>query len=211
LRDERKVEASRGCVSYNTVSGSSLKNSSPLKAFVFGEHAIFFPAAVLLAGDAMKKTVLFLVFIAKAATGQPSLVWDNFHAPSYPQMARMGHITGDVTVELALSAGNTAVIQKSTSHPVLILAAEESIKASKLHCSDCESGKIFTVAFHFAVADHACSYVDAPSTAKLDNPESVSVIAEPLCTEEIDPVIHTKKVRGARCLYLWRCKEVSHE
>lgn len=173
-----------------------------------GEHAIFFSAAVLLAEDAMKKTALFLVLIAKAATGQASLVWDNFHAPSYPQMARIGHIIGDITVELALSAGNTAVIQKSTGHPVLILAAEESIKASKLHCSDCESGKIFTVTFHFTIADHACSYAGSPSTAKLDSPESVSVIAEPLCTETIDPVIHAKKVRGARCFYLWRCKNV---
>ena len=153
----------------------------------------------------MYKSVLLLLFLIGLSSQKPTLVWESFHAAAYPDLARLAHIAGSVEVEFTLSTENAVTIQKSTGHPVLVAAAEEVIKSSRFRCSDCETQRAFAVIFNFTIAEHPCQRTMAPATVTLETIDRVSVIAEPVCTEEIDPVIRSRRARSARCLYLWRC------
>jgi len=159
----------------------------------------------------MLKTAFFLLLAQVSAGQRPTLVWESFHPPEYPQVAQIAHITGLVRVEFTLDQGKVSTVQKITGHPLLIPAAEETIKASKLSCAHCENGTAtFRVNFDFKFSDHDCDEAqrNSPYTAWLDSEEHISVIAEPVCTN--DPIVVTvsRKVRSPRCLYLWRCSSV---
>jgi hypothetical protein len=156
------------------------------------------------------KAFLFVLLIAGNTLGQqPVLVWDDFHAFAYPRNAQIAHIVGQVTIEFTLEANSAVVIKKSSGHPLLAPAAEETLKASKLHCVDCKDGVTnFMVVFDFSMANHDCDEAEKhpSSSSKLDNPTHVSFIAEPVCTN--DPAVRYTKVRSIQCLYLWRCKKI---
>lgn len=162
----------------------------------------------------MCQFVLMAVFVAGQSLAQaPVLVWDDFHPPAYPRSAQIVHIMGPVTVEFTLEPNNAVAIKKSTGHPLLVPAADETIKTSKLHCVNCADGvATFAVVFNFTFAEHDCDEAEEnpPSSARLESSTRVSLIAEPVCTS--DPRVVTtrryRKVRSIQCLYLWRCKRV---
>ncbi|HKV95211.1 MAG TPA: energy transducer TonB [Candidatus Angelobacter sp.] len=160
----------------------------------------------------MCQFVLIAVFVAGEALAQgPILVWDDFHPPVYPRSAQIAHIMGPVTIEFTLQPNNAVAIKKSTGHPLLVAAAEETIKSSQLHCINCpDDAAIFAIVFDFTFANHDCDEAGKhpSSSAKLESSTHISFIAEPVCT--IDPATVTtrryRKVRSIQCLYLWRCK-----
>lgn len=160
----------------------------------------------------MRNAVLFVLLVAAKAFGQePTLIWDDFHAPAYRMDAQLARIQGPVIIEFTLDTDNVVAIKKSTGHPLLLPAALETIKTSKLHCDNCEPDvTTFTVVFNFAVANHDCEEAERhpPSTVKLDSSSHVSFNAEPLCTKDPVEVRRYRNVRSIQCLYLWRCKKV---
>jgi TonB family protein len=155
----------------------------------------------------MRKVLLLGVLIATGAVAQgPSLRWEEFHPPVYPQMARVARIQGQVALQFTLQHEGTVALQKSTGHPLLVQAAEESLKTSKLGCDDCKDlTPIFTVVFDFQVAEHDCrdQEVTPKQRANLNGTNRVSIVVQPECTD--DPIVHYKRVRSLRCLYLWKC------
>ena len=163
----------------------------------------------------MYQFVLMVLFVVGQAKAQgPVLVWDDFHPSAYPRMAQVAHITGPVIVEFTLEPNNVVTIKKSTGHPLLVPAAEETIKTSQLHCINCEDGvTTFAVIFDFAIANHDFAEANAnpPFRAKLNGPTHVSLIAEPVWI--IDPAAarQYRKVRSIHCFYLWRCKWVPED
>jgi|SRR5437588_1711981 len=168
----------------------------------------FLPQAFTRRGP-MRKTAFFLLLMAQMAAGQKlNLIWENFHATEYPRTAQIAHITGPITVEFTLNEDGTATIGKASGHPLLVPAAVETIKSSRFRCSACEKESAFTVEFNFAIADHNCEQAKPgpPYVAKLESADHVSVIAEPVCTE--DPAVAYRKVRALHCLYLWRCGKI---
>jgi len=153
--------------------------------------------------------ILFL-FLLMAMLRAPALVWEDFHPPQYPRAALIAHIEGLVTIQFSLDTDGTVTIKNSSGPRILVAAAEESVKASKLRCDSCGTAAAsFGVVFDFEIARHSCNdpEINFPPTAKLETLNRVSVTAEPVCTK--DPVVRTekvqKKVRSIRCLYLWRC------
>jgi hypothetical protein len=157
----------------------------------------------------MQKTALLLLLVAQMAAGQaPRLIWKSFHAPDYPRDAQIAHVIGLVTVEFTLNENGTATIGKTSGHPLLIPPAVDTIKSSELRCSACDRESVFIVYFNFSMADHNCQQARlVPAyTAKLRSADTVSVIAEPVCTE--DPVVPYVKKRSFQCLYLWKCRKI---
>lgn len=155
----------------------------------------------------MQKILLLLLLVAQGTSRpNPSLVWENFHAPEYPRDAQIAHIAGTVKIEFTIGRNGVITIGKSTGHPLLVPAAEKGVKASKFSCKDCEDNtEALAVVFDFSIANHDCreAEMNPPYTAKLDSNGHVSIIAEPVCTS--DPVVKTVHKRSLRCLYLWKC------
>jgi TonB family protein len=155
------------------------------------------------------KILLLFLFVAMTTAGETStLVWKSFHAPEYPRDAQIAHITGRIKIEFTLNDDGTATITKTSGHPLLLPKAVDTIKTSHFTCSACGKESVFTVEFNFNFADHNCEEAARHPryTSAMEDPEHVSVKAEPVCTA--DPRVSYVKVRSLRCLYLWKCGKI---
>ncbi|HET9837192.1 MAG TPA: energy transducer TonB, partial [Candidatus Angelobacter sp.] len=135
----------------------------------------------------MPKTLFLLLLAANVIAGQrPTLSWKSFQAPEYPQTARIAHIMGRTTVEFTLKDDGTATIRNTTGHPLLLQAAVDTIKSSRFACSACGRESVFKVEFDFSFAVHSCEEAKRHPryTSGLEDPDRVSVQAEPVCTED---------------------------
>lgn len=157
----------------------------------------------------MKALLLLMWFWGVMQT--PRLRWVDFHPPQYPQMARVANIDGPVTVKFVFGANGSIEVKESSGHPILVQAAIESLKASKLVCDGCgQNEPEFSVVFDFKFAGEESqnSELNNSSGAALDSPNHVTIITT-VFTERLaitDPRgIVTKRVRSVRCLYLWKC------
>jgi Gram-negative bacterial TonB protein C-terminal len=158
-------------------------------------------------------TIVLLLFLMAQGAGnpRPSLIWENFDAPEYPRTAQIAHIAGAVTIEFTIHSDGAIVIERSIGHWLLIPAAEQTIRTSKIRCGECENGTgRFSVVFDFSIASHDCSEsgTDPPYTAKLDSTTHISIIGEPICIRDPAVTITTVHRRSWQCLYLWKCKTI---
>jgi hypothetical protein len=151
------------------------------------------------------KPILFLILSTSIFSLQaPKLNWMSFYPPEYPRVAQIAHIEGKVTLKLALQAGEVVGIQEQAGHPMLVPAAIQSLKMSRLGCMDCSNeAQTFTVVFDFQVASHDCNDPEVPTRATLDSPTHVTITSQAVCT--YDPIATYRKIRSIHCLYLWRC------
>jgi TonB family protein len=134
---------------------------------------------------AMRECLLFLVLLATGQGAQhPSLHWDDFHGPVYPQMARIAHIYGRVVLKITVRPDGTITIREVEGHPILVLAAKDSVQKSKIGCDGCgDEPHTFSVTYEFKIAD----------------PPRLPVSTPP------PPAIRHRQVRSMRCMYLWKC------
>jgi len=135
------------------------------------------------------RNAILLVCLAITAVAQeePTLTWIFFSEPAYPQMARIAHISGPVTLEITLQPGGEFAVSRATGHPILIQAAKDSIQRSKLMCEGCGGQQhTFSVVYQFKIDDPP---PPAPDAAR------------------IAPV-NRRRDRSLRCMYLWRCGQV---
>jgi TonB family protein len=139
-------------------------------------------------------TVMRLVsicfFLSSAAFAQePRLEWALRREPVYPQMARIAHVEGEVWITIELDPQGTIIsLQPLSGHPILIQAAVESLRESKLICRDCDGkSAVFTVLYRFKMPD--------PQPVNRDSEASVHYLAG----EALAPVA-SHRVRSGRCL-----------
>jgi TonB family protein len=99
----------------------------------------------------MQKIPLLLLLIGQVTAGTtPKLRWENFHGPEYPRTAQIAHISGTVIVEFTIGSNGTVAIQEATGHPLLVPAAEQTIRRSKISCDHCENHTgAFEVVFRY--------------------------------------------------------------
>ncbi len=136
------------------------------------------------------KTAVLLIFFATDALAtnaicqDATLTWIVFKEPVYPQMARIAHIQGRVTLEITLQPDGAVAIERATGHPILVQAAKDSVQESILGYEGCgEESHTFMVAYEFRMPDVAPQIAPpAPVSARL---------------------LH--RVRSIRCMYLWKC------
>lgn len=136
---------------------------------------------------------LFFILTASAFAQEPRLKWVTRVQPVYPQMARIAHIEGEVWMEIELDPQGTIVnLLPLSGHPILVQAADDSLRRSKFACENCGEGSaFFSLVIRF----------------KMDDPPRATSAPCP-ATNEGSPTgtgAAARKRRVARCLYLWRC------
>jgi len=130
----------------------------------------------------MRIVFLLLCFVVNATAQEPRLNWIVFEEPVYPQMARIAHISGRVTLKIIANPDGTFIIGQRAGYPILVVAAQDSFQKSKLSCEDCGAEPHnFTIVYEFRIPDPPPAII-APH-----------------------PVVRRQKERSIRCLYLWRC------
>lgn len=136
--------------------------------------------------------------------------------PIYPQLARQARITGDVVLALQIRQNGTLEsVQLVSGHPILKDAAVDSAKKSEFQCRDCKEeltsfSLIYT--FGFSEEEACCRGLDGSADAETPQKQPdvtrsnnhITVVAQPLCI--CDPPAELRKVRSAKCLYRWRCR-----
>jgi len=145
------------------------------------------------------------VFLTKLAT------------PFYPPLARQTRITGDV--ELMLEIKENGSIQSAivvSGHPLLKQAALDSAQSSQFECRNCGQGvQSYRLFYSFQLGP--TRYCTETSDGSKDNQQEgpyprviqsqnhVTVVDQPVGTCDPAFTVTWKKVRTAKCLYLWRC------
>ncbi len=134
--------------------------------------------------------------------------------PIYPPLARQARISGDVDLELRIRHdGSIESAQAVSGHPMLKEAALDSAKKSEFECNSCrEEFTTYSLIYTFALTtgEKCCEAIKNSDgkehgllTGVSESDNHVTIIAEPTCI--CDPSAEVRKVRSARCLYLWRC------
>jgi TonB family protein len=132
----------------------------------------------------MRFTILLVCIAASAIAQEPRLNWITFQEPVYPQMARIAHIVGRVTLEITVHPDGFVTIGNAAGHPILVQAAKDSVQKSKLSCEGCGAEPhSFTIVYEFGFADPL--------------PPPAVIVPR--------PAIRRQRERSVRCLYLWRC------
>jgi TonB family protein len=137
----------------------------------------------------MRNAILLLVCLTASAVAQqePTLTWLHESYPTYPQMARIAHITGRVILEVTVQPSGEFTVSRAIGHPILVQAAKDSIQGAKLRCEGCgDEQHTFSIAYEF----------------KMDNPPPPS---PPVAAV---PSVRRQRDRSIRCLYLWRCGSI---
>jgi TonB family protein len=144
--------------------------------------------------------------------------------PVYPQAARIASIVGDVRIAVTLRPDGTVESVKPVSgHPVLMQAALDSARQTRFACGRCTETETYEMLYSFKIVDgdNCCDSINAPATIDVTAQSSgsdgkrvteVVVKAQRVCLCDPAVKLTTKKVRSAKCLYLWKCtsRKISH-
>jgi|SRR5580765_340080 len=133
------------------------------------------------------------------------------HSPIYPRLAAAAAIHGDVELNLVIGQnGSVESVNVATGHPMLRQAAIDSASNSRFECEDCsKSGASYSLKYQFRIMatdpEQYCNHAthDTPPSKLDDSGHQVAVLVEQMWT--CDPAVSYRKVRSAKCLYLWNC------
>jgi TonB family protein len=135
----------------------------------------------------------------------------------YPPVARQTRIAGKVELMLDIRPnGTVASAMVVSGHPLLQQAALESAKQSQFECRNCNEGvRSYRLLYSFELGptEYCKETSDIskgnqqeppyPRVTQLEN--RVTVVDRPVGTCDMASTVRSKKVRSAKCLYLWRC------
>jgi hypothetical protein len=134
--------------------------------------------------------------------------------PAYPRLAQQARIFGDV--DLTLEIGRTGQVESVSvvgGPAMLRQVAIESAHRSVFRCLDCDGQRIsYFLKYRFQISslplDKVCDAASEPDPpVEIDLAEhqvTVSAWGITIC----DPVAVLRKVRSAKCLYLWKCERI---
>ena len=135
--------------------------------------------------------------------------------PIYPPLARQARINGEVELALGLRPdGTVGLVSLVSGHPMLAPVAINSAKQSQFECSGCPAGLTsYAVRYKFELLplDHTkdcASLTDeernvSPTPSVDASQHEITVFGKVM--ETCDPAVELRKVRSAKCLYLWGC------
>jgi len=152
---------------------------------------------------------------ASSAEVQGGVVITKLFQPIYPPLAKQTRVTGDVEITLEISRdGSVESATVVSGHPLLQQAALDSSRRSQFECKNCAEGvHTFQVLYSFQLGPtRYCA--EGPQTTKSDEKQEtyprvtesqnhISIIDQPVGTCDLG--IDRRKVRSAKCLYLWKC------
>lgn len=135
---------------------------------------------------------------------------------TYPPLARQTRITGNVELKLELRSDGNVVSEVAVSgHPLLKKAALDNAQQSQFACKDCAEGmRSYRLVYTFELgptsyctdkAEDSSSSPEQSYPRLTQSPGHVTIVDQPVGTCDPATTITYKKVRSAKCLYLWRC------
>lgn len=147
-------------------------------------------------------------------TPQNAAVLMKLSSPVYAPIALTAHVTGDI--ELLLNIRRDGSVESAmviSGHPLLQQAALSSAKQSQFQCLRCIEELTpyhLFYAFRLDAPSDACTGPDpcksasdvkrAPEVTLSENHVTLTNHLYPACICD-----YLKKVRSAKCLYLWKC------
>jgi len=135
----------------------------------------------------------------------------------YPPVAKQTRISGNVELMLEIRPNGTVASATVVSgHPLLQPAALESAKQSQFECRNCsEEVRSYRLLYSFELGPtEYCTETSDSSKGEQQEPpyprviqseNRVTVVDRPVGTCDMAGTVSSKKVRSAKCLYLWRC------
>jgi len=150
-------------------------------------------------------------------TPQEGVLVTKLSPPVYPQLALQARITGGVELMLDIRPnGSIASAVVVSGHPLLKQAALESAQQTLFECRNCTEGlRSYRLLYTFQLGPtEYCA--ETSNSSKRDQQEPpyprvsqsqnhVTLVDQPVGTCDPAFTITRKKVRSAKCLYLWRC------
>ncbi len=146
------------------------------------------------------------------ASPQPEVMLTKLSPVIYPPLARMASIVGEVKVQVGIrNDGTVASAELISGHPMLKQAALESAQKSQFECHECgEAVTTYLLTYSFEANDDGscCDALDrVPEVTQKQGHITIASARICLC----DPASTlSKKVRSAKCLYLWKCGFTNH-
>jgi hypothetical protein len=152
---------------------------------------------------------------AAANESQGEVLLIKLFQPVYPPIALTARVSGDVDVLLGIGhEGNVESASVVSGPQLLSQAALNSAQQSQFKCVGCtEAVTSYHVIYAFRLGETIhCTTTTSTSTTGPDEPRSsvtqslnhVTVFDTPIGTCDLAPILG-RKVRAAKCLYLWRC------
>ena len=134
--------------------------------------------------------------------------------PTYPQIALSARVWGDVDIELGIGqGGNVESAAVVSGPPLLQQAALDSAKRSQFQCIACtEKVTSYHLIYNFRLGPTIyCAQSNDIQPKEKDEPRSsvtqsfnhITIVESPI--GGCDLAVSTRKVRSAKCLYLWKC------
>jgi TonB family protein len=130
--------------------------------------------------------------------------------PTYPRLAEAAHIEGYVDVILTIRRdGTVESAQVVAGHAMLKQAALESAQHSQFDCGSCiEAATRYALKYKFQIVSRGlpgdCDYSEKQSPAETDTLHH-EILVKGWAMAICDPAADIRRVRSAKCLYLWRC------
>jgi TonB family protein len=154
--------------------------------------------------------------VADANTPQTGAFLTKLDDPVYPPLARQARISGDVNLTLHVRQdGSIESVEVVNGHPMLKDAALYSAKRSEFECHGCsEALTTYSLVYTFGLttAEKCCDATEGSADTEqskrslagvVQSQHNITILAEPACI--CDPSADLRRVRSAKCLYLWKC------
>ncbi len=129
--------------------------------------------------------------------------------PTYPALARQARIMGDVDLILAIRRdGSVESAVVVGGPPMLKQAALDSAQRSRFECAGCvEAVTSYALKYKFQITSRGFPK-DCYDPTEKQPPAEVDLISHQVTVPAwvmgiCDPAV--RRVRSAKCLYLWRC------
>jgi TonB family protein len=159
-----------------------------------------------------------LLLLATALVGQtpqvpqrdasePALLIEKLPPAAYPPIARAARVWGEVQISLQIrSDGTVSSAEAVGGPPMLRQAAMDAVKQARFECKNCNSDLIpFTLTYRYEFAPGVpCSPRDNSYPRITSSQVTITVQDQPVWLCDPGGSV-SKRVRSAKCLYLWKC------
>jgi TonB family protein len=143
-------------------------------------------------------------------TAQNRVVLSKLLPPVYPPLARQARIWGDVNLTLRIRQdGSVESAALVSGHAMLKQAALDSAQKSEFECHGCsETLTSYSLVYTFKFTEKKCcteteENEPQPRVDVTQSQNHVTILTDTACI--CDPSADVRRVRSAKCLYLWRC------
>lgn len=129
------------------------------------------------------------------------------HDPVFSPLARTARIQGDVDLVVGIRQdGSIESVKIVRGVAMLNQSAKESAQQSEFVCRECtDAVTSYSLVYTFQYSnENCCTSSSSTPPVVSESQHHVTITVAPICL--CDPAATlTRRVRSARCLYLWKC------